>query len=116
LHEAILLNIGMVITIGEDPRYPIEQFCTIRKCRVPEPIPALSQGQACVWDTEHDTPPFVIQVNMPVRLMQRHKKKYAAGDMGDNSFIFTGPENKLQLKANNLMMFVQAMDGRMHTR
>jgi len=111
LHEAILSQIGMVITIGENPRYPIEQFCSIRKCVMPEHIPDLSQGQACVWDIEHDKPPFVIQVNMPVRLMQRHKKKYAAGDMGDNSFVFTGLENKLQLKANNLLMFVHLAEG-----
>jgi len=105
------VHIGTIITIGEDPRYPIEQFCTIRKCAPPPHIPALSQGEACIWDVENNRPPFIIQVNMPERLLQRHKKKYALGDMGYNSFVFTGPENKLQLKANNLMMFVRIAEG-----
>ena len=111
LNAALLSHIGTIITIGENPRYPIEQFCAIRTCEVPSHIPALSQGQACVWDVEDNKPPFIIQVNMPERLMQRHKKKYAIGDMGYNSFVFTGPENKLQLKANNLMMFVHLAEG-----
>jgi len=111
LNADILSHIGTIITIGEDPRYPIEQFCTIRKCDPPAQIPSLSQGQACVWDIESDKQPFVIQVNMPERMIQRHKKKYAMGDMGYNSFVFTGPDNKLQLKANNLMMFVHIAEG-----
>lgn len=111
LNAAILSHIGMIITIGEDPKYPIEQFCAIRQCAVPAHIPSLSQGQACVWDIENNQLPFVIQVNMPGRLLQRHKKKYAVGDMDYNSFFFTGPENKLQLKANNLMMFVHLAEG-----
>jgi hypothetical protein len=43
--------------------------------------------------------------------MQRHKKKYAKGDMGDNSFVFTGKEHKLNLKATNLVMFAHIADG-----
>ena len=50
-------------------------------------------------------------VNKPTKLQQRHKKKYAQGDMGDNSFVFTGKEGKLQLKANNLMMFMHLASG-----
>lgn len=111
LSAAILSHIGTIITIGENPRYPIEQFCAIRQCALPAHIPSLSQGQACVWDIENGKQPFVIQVNMPEKLLQRHKKKYAVGDMGYNSFVFTGPENKLQLRANNLMMFVHLAEG-----
>jgi len=111
LNAGILSHIGTVITIGEDPRYPIEQFCAIRKIDMPLSVPALLQGQACVWDVENNTQPFVIQVNMPERMIQRHKKKYAMGDMGYNSFVFTGPNNQLQLRPNNLMMFIHIAEG-----
>ena len=43
--------------------------------------------------------------------MQRHKKKYSMGDMQDNSFYFRGPGKKLNLKANNLMIFIQMAEG-----
>ncbi|MBS1563471.1 MAG: haloacid dehalogenase, partial [Bacteroidetes bacterium] len=111
LNTAMLSHIGTIITIGDNPRYPIEQFCAIRGCEPPQQIPVLAQGEACIWDIENNRQPFIIQVNMPEKLQQRHKKKYAMGDMGYNSFVFTGPENKLQLKANNLMMFVHLAEG-----
>jgi hypothetical protein len=41
----------------------------------------------------------------------RHKKKYAMGEMGQNSFYFKGPMGILNLKANNLMIFIQIAEG-----
>jgi hypothetical protein len=38
-------------------------------------------------------------------------RKYAMGDMAYNSFVFTGPQSKLQLKSHNLMMVVQLAEG-----
>jgi hypothetical protein len=52
-----------------------------------------------------------IKTGTPVHLQQRHKKKYATGDMDYNSFYFRGPENKLNLKAHNLMVFTQMAAG-----
>ena len=53
----------------------------------------------------------VVRTIMPSQLLQRHKRKYAAGDMGPDSFYFRGPEKKLNLKANNLMIFIQMASG-----
>lgn len=47
----------------------------------------------------------------PGSLLMRHKRKYATGDMGYNSFYFNGPAHRLNLKANNLMMFIQMGSG-----
>jgi hypothetical protein len=42
----------------------------------------------------------------------RHRRKYAQGDLGDNvSFYFRGPKGKLNLKAQNLILFMQLADG-----
>jgi hypothetical protein len=42
----------------------------------------------------------------------RHKRKYAEGSLGpDKSFYFRGPDNRLQLRAQNLAMFVQIAEG-----
>jgi len=48
---------------------------------------------------------------LPLRLLRRHKRKYATGDMGLNSFYFRGPQGRLNLKANNLMTFIQLAEG-----
>ena len=42
----------------------------------------------------------------------RHGRKYAEGNLGpDRSFRFRGPEGKLDLKAQNLTIFLQMADG-----
>ena len=42
----------------------------------------------------------------------RHRRKYAEGQLPpERSFFFRGPEKKLNLRAQNLMMFLQLGDG-----
>ena len=42
----------------------------------------------------------------------RHSRKYAEGSVGpERSFTFSGPEGKLSLKAQNLVVFLQMADG-----
>ncbi len=108
----IIKQVGMVITIGDNPAYPIEQFCKVKKISVPKKIPALQKGEACVYDLEaKNRTPFVVTVNKPEQMQQRHKRKYATGDMGDNGFVFTGKNDQFKLKANNLVMFAHIAEG-----
>jgi hypothetical protein len=111
LSPAWLSQVDMVITVGDNEKYVIEQFCAIRNCAVPEKIPALQVGEASIWDTDRKTAPYLIRYRLPEHLHHRHKRKYAVGDMTYNSFVFTGRENKLHLQANNLMMFVHLAKG-----
>ena len=49
---------------------------------------------------------------MPKAERRRHVRKYAAGELGpDKSFFFKGPEDKLNLRAYNLELFVQMAEG-----
>ncbi len=42
----------------------------------------------------------------------RHSRKYAEAELTpDRSFFFRGPEDKLNLRAQNLVTFLQLMDG-----
>ncbi|HEY4064996.1 MAG TPA: HAD-IIB family hydrolase [Puia sp.] len=116
LSPATLSKVGMVLTIGENPSYPIEQFCQVLGIPVPPGIPALGENEICVWDRDAEPGntggvPYTAHYNMPQQLQQRHKKKYAQGDMANNSFIFTGRENQLHLVANNLMLFLHIAEG-----
>jgi len=43
---------------------------------------------------------------------KRHTRKYAEGDLGEErSFYFRGPDAALNLRAQNLMIFVQLAEG-----
>ncbi|MBS1661107.1 MAG: HAD-IIB family hydrolase [Bacteroidetes bacterium] len=111
LHAAALSKIGMVISIGEDAGYPFEQFCEIVGCEAPAGVPLLEKGEVCVWERDGEKALYKVRYHPPTQLQQRHKKKYAQGDMGYNSFVFTGEEGRLRLVANNLMMFLHIAEG-----
>jgi hydroxymethylpyrimidine pyrophosphatase-like HAD family hydrolase len=111
LHPSTLSRIGMVITLGKDASHPIEMFCDALKIPMPDGVPILGENEIAVWEKERDLSPYKAKVKLPTQLLQRHKKKYATGDMSYNSFVFTGPENKQHLVANNLMMFVHLAEG-----
>jgi hydroxymethylpyrimidine pyrophosphatase-like HAD family hydrolase/GTPase SAR1 family protein len=111
LSALALSKIGMVITIGNDSAYALEQFCKILELPVPGGIPSLNEGEICVWNREVRAPLYKVNYRLPHQLLQRHKKKYAQGDMGSNAFVFTGPEKKLQLVANNLLLFMHIAEG-----
>jgi len=107
-----LSKIGMIMVTGNNSAYPIEQYCKVVGMDVPF-IPAISEEEICVWDIEKKTAPAAVRFFSPQKLLKRHKRKYAQGDMGSNSFIFTGIGNRVRLVAPNLMMFgqiVEAMD------
>jgi hypothetical protein len=43
---------------------------------------------------------------------RRHHRRYAEGELGpDRSFYFCGPENKLNLRAQNFILFQQLAEG-----
>ena len=42
---------------------------------------------------------------------RRHRRKYAEGDFGPNSFYFRGPEGALNLRAQNLQVFAELAQG-----
>ena len=49
---------------------------------------------------------------MPRAERRRHRRKYAEGELPpDLCFYFRGPEGKLNLKAQNLSIFLQLADG-----
>jgi hypothetical protein len=98
--------------MGDDAAKAMQDFSEFRGIQLQEnAVTPLQKGQAWVWDVETGDDPVLINTGTPVHLQQRHKKKYATGDMDYNSFYFKGPEGKLSLKAYNLMIFTQIASG-----
>jgi len=72
----------------------------------------LHPGEALAWLGDSGKPPFVFQSSPPRAERRRHRRKYAEGElMPDLCFYFRGPEGKLNLKAQNLAIFLQIADS-----
>jgi hydroxymethylpyrimidine pyrophosphatase-like HAD family hydrolase len=111
--RSVLSTINAVIAIGGEPK----KIFTELSEAVAENPPALDhaeldKGEVFVWLKAKKEDPFKIKVNPSRGQRRRHKRKYAEGDLGaDRSFYFHGPDKKLNLKAQNLILFMQLADG-----
>jgi hypothetical protein len=112
LATSVLRSLDGMIVVGQDPRSAIESFA--RASGLPAPAvsdQALVSGEALLWAKgTHEARRF--RATPPKAERRRHRRKYAAGTLGeDKSFYFRGPEEALNLRANNLSLFVQLADG-----
>ena len=109
INPSIVSHTDLLMVIGKEPNIILDQYARLKKNSLSnDSIKNLNKGEAWILE-KNDL--FPIRVERPTQLMQRHKKKYAMGDMQDNSFYFRGPGKKLNLKANNLMIFIQMAEG-----
>ena len=109
INPSIISQTDLLMVIGKEPEIILDQYAQLKKISLSnDSIKTLNKGEAWILE-KNDL--FPIRVERPTQLMQRHKKKYAMGDMQDNSFYFRGPGKKLNLKANNLMIFIQMAEG-----
>jgi hypothetical protein len=102
-----------VIAIGADPAATIKIFAEAVSQKPPALGPmTLKHGDAVVWLRDSAEPPSQFQTAVPRAERRRHRRKYAQGELSpDLCFYFRGPDGKLNLKAQNLAMFLQLADG-----
>lgn len=112
VNRDLMSHADMLIVVGDNPQEAVSNFGAIQKISTKGiSLKTLPRGEAWIWDPKSGQKPFPVTVVKPQHLLQRHKKKYATGDMKENSFYFTGPEGKLSLKAQNLAFFSQIAEG-----
>jgi hypothetical protein len=109
---AALGAVDTVLAVGEAPRATIAQFAAVLG-ETPS-LPAaveLGTGEVLLWSR-------VGQESGRVRLVpsvserRRHTRKYAEGELPpERSFWFRGPHAALNLRAQNLILFMQLADG-----
>ena len=101
-----------LIVVGTNPEETIAKFCQVTNCKIPgmgHERPR--QGEVFYWRTKTDEPVRWLHLQPARAERQRHRRKYAEGDIHEKSFFFRGPEGKLNLKAQNLAIFLQMADG-----
>ncbi len=110
---AALSAVDLVIAVGEAPERTLANFNRAIGQAPPliEPI-ELRTGEALAWFRREPEPPFRFRSEPPRGERQRHHRKYAEGELGlEISFYFRGPEGRLNLRAQNLQVFMQLADG-----
>lgn len=110
---AVLGNIDTVLAVGGKPHETIREFCDAAGTafpRTPE-VDKLPSGDAVLWRVGSGEA-VRVTTDPPKTERKRHSRKYAEGNLGpDRSFYFRGPDGKLNLKAHNLLLFLQMADG-----
>jgi len=100
-----------VVAIGAQFDQAAQEFARVRGLEMPEMAGKLESGQAFVWFPGSGEV-HRVDVRLAHAERQRHKRTYAHGDLGEHrSFYFRGPKNKLNLRANNLAMFLHLAEG-----
>ena len=103
-----LQGIEYVTAVGIDADRAVASFCEILGEPAPAPIEKpLERGEALFWSV-HSRELRVVSPIQPRLERQRHIRQYAEGELGeDNSFYFRGPEGALNLRPQNLILFMQ---------
>ncbi len=110
---AMLSIANVVLAIGKTPDEIIKQFCQATGQPTPPIDPVkLEKGEALLYLPQSQQTPVWFRSLPPTGPRRRHHRKYAEGEMPpENSFYFRGPEEKLNLRAQNLMAFMQLAEG-----
>ncbi len=111
--RAVLSAADVVVAIGEAPERVFSEFAQAIGQLNPQVIlRQLKSGEAVAWFRDSGEKPFLFRSITSQAAHRRHLRKYAEGDLGPKrSFYFRGPEGKLNLRAQNLMVFVQMAEG-----
>ncbi len=110
----ILEQINTVMVVGPNPRETLTETAAALGESPPDcPVEQLERGEALAWTLgQRNRVPFVIQIEPSRMQRRRHNRKYAEGQLlPERSFYFRGPEEKLNLRAHNLIFFIQLAEG-----
>jgi HAD superfamily hydrolase (TIGR01484 family) len=109
----VLSTADVAVIVGNGPEETLGQFCTAVGLPPPQPEGVtLAPGEALVWSRSAGGTPFRIHAAPSHAERRRHSRKYAEGALPpDRSFYFRGPEGKLNLRAQNLILFLQLAEG-----
>ncbi|MDP8956424.1 MAG: HAD-IIB family hydrolase [Actinomycetota bacterium] len=100
------------VMVGKAPDQTLRAFTGVIGEEPPKlPVDSLEPGFAFLWRRAWGGDVIRFQVTPPTAELQRHRRKYAQGELGDRSFYFRGPDGKLNLRAQNLELFLQMADG-----
>ncbi len=111
--KVVLSSVDLIVAIGEEPARTLGRFAiTLSEPGPPVAAERLAAGEAIAWWRRPAREPFAFRSIPPRAERRRHLRKYAEGQLGeDKSFYFRGADGRLNLRAQNLQLFLQLGDG-----
>lgn len=113
LAPAMLERVNTLMVVGDNAEEMLALFSTAANVPTPQLEPAnLQPGEVLLWSRDADKPPVKVRAYPCETERRRHRRKYAEGELPpERCFFFRGPEGKLNLRAQNLMMFLELAEG-----
>jgi hypothetical protein len=104
--------VEVVVAVGDGATRVIATFCRISGAQPPLLDVRAGDDEVLVWMRGSGTAPRRVKPKAPHQVHKRHTRKYAEGSLGeDRSFYFRGPDDALNLRAQNLVLFIQISGG-----
>lgn len=105
-------KINTVIVVGREPGKLFEEFAkAVDKPKPDVPNEDLPRGEAMFWSVDENAIQKIKTVPSRNEHM-RHRRKYAEGQLEpERVFHFRGPSSNMDLRAQNLNIFVQIAEG-----
>lgn len=111
LAREALATVNIALAIGnEQPRTLSELQSMLELPQLNAATWDSATTEAALWRRGSNTI-YPLAPVKPRLEQRRHKRKYASGDLRDHSFYFTGPQKRLNLRAQNLAIFLQMARG-----
>ncbi|HEX4971807.1 MAG TPA: HAD-IIB family hydrolase [Steroidobacteraceae bacterium] len=110
---SVLRALDTIVVLGDRPREMLREFTDGNRIGPVDGGPeALEAGTALLWNKTAGGEPTLVRLEPSRTERRRHLRKYAEGELPeDRSFYFRGPEGKLNLRAHNLILFMDLADG-----
>jgi hypothetical protein len=109
---AAVASVDTVVAVGSSASEVIDEVGEVVGRRAMHDVTALPPGEAVMWSPRAGGSPIQFTIATPHTERRRHQRKYAEGELSeDRSFYFRGPNGKLNLRAQNLTIFMQIGAG-----
>ncbi|MEI9409758.1 HAD-IIB family hydrolase [Mesorhizobium salmacidum] len=101
-----------VIALGPKAKDVVKAFCRETGIEPPKDIPTPKGDRVLFWRPQARKKLTTVKVIEPRQSLKRHSRKYAEGQLDETgSFYFRGPDDAMNLRAHNLMIFAQMAEG-----
>jgi hypothetical protein len=109
---AMLAAVDALVAVGATPHDVIHEFAVAVGQTVPSDLPpSLEPGEVVFWAPVEGTVERLQSIPSKSE-RRRHVRKYSEGELDEaRSFYWKGPEGKLNLRAQNLALFLQVGEG-----